>query len=624
MRTSLFSRKKAALICALLAVATAYAAESPFKPGPGRYPRFDSKQAEPGLTYGKAQDLPLPKTVLYSVGADELLKDAEAWTAKGIGAFFITGVAPEWSADIWAADGEPWTIGASDASFQKVRQANELCKRLGADTFLTMSFSRHLEWFNNLAWPRILDNFRQFAVFARETGCTGVAIDIEYIGPQYHFSWEGYDYDGYTRKDLVETIRARMTRVASAIYDEFPDAVLLTFPESSFTLGAHVQSAWIEEAARRNAPGGVHLCTEYTYRRPNLRYMFAHAWLNNRLMQDRLGDTAKAYWREKCSIAEGLWPFGVDPDDYHGAAPSVEEFKQAFAASLMAGSRYNWIYSHDARPIMLGREPWKYGAPDNLKGYMDVLAAREIVTDPKYLSVAGELRRLELRDFSPDLGLALAAAFAGPREEVEVSLMPAPLLAQSDVAPIQDELWKTGLRLNNGEAVDMRKAYGTQTEWLILGPFDNAGKRGFDTAYPPEAEQAPAAEYDGVNGKVRWTEHREGPGRATVNLATLLQPAEEVCAYALCYVTSDRPRDLQVRAGANDAWKLWLGGRLVHENAEEGRVLLDRDVIPVSLPAGTTPILLKVCNNRKDWGFVFRITDTEGKPVEGLEYRLAP
>jgi hypothetical protein len=40
--------------------------------------------------------------------------------------------------------------------------------------------------------------------------------------------------------------------------------------------------------------------------------------------------------------------------------------------------------------------------------------------------------------------------------------------------------------------------------------------------------------------------------------------------------------------------------------------------------ASTTPVLLKVCNLKSDWGFIFRLTDAEGRPVRDLEFRLAP
>ena len=55
----------------------ASAADSPYRPGSGGYPRFGAKKAEPGLRYGRLQDFPLPKTLLYSVSADELLAEGE-------------------------------------------------------------------------------------------------------------------------------------------------------------------------------------------------------------------------------------------------------------------------------------------------------------------------------------------------------------------------------------------------------------------------------------------------------------------------------------------------------------------------------------------------------------------
>ena len=51
-------------------------------------------------------------------------------------------------------------------------------------------------------------------------------------------------------------------------------------------------------------------------------------------------------------------------------------------------------------------------------------------------------------------------------------------------------------------------------------------------------------------------------------------------------------------------------------------LILDRDVVSATLPAGTSPILLKVCNNRKDWGFVFRMTDPDGAPLTGVRLDL--
>lgn len=601
------------------------AQDSPYLPAPGRYPKFDGKLAESGITYGNVPALPLPRTILYSVTPTALAADADQLRKLGFDAFFITGVVPEWSTDVWGSDGEPWTVGHADKNWQLVRKATERCKQVGAETFLTMAFSHHFEWFDDLAWQKIENNFFQFALFAKTAGCTGVAIDIEYIGEQYSFGWEGYDYAGYTRRDLVAQVRKRGRQIGRAIFDAFPAVRFLTFPEQGYNLGTWLHVEWIEEAARRKAPGGIHFCTEYTYRRPNIRYMFAHAWQNNRVLQSLMSEKGKSYWRKSCSIAEGLWPWGEDPDDSgHAAAPTPEEFRQAVAASLMAGARYNWIYSHDAYETMLGRANKTYPGQAPVSDYLPVLRERQMVTNPAYVRIAQDLRRLQLRDYRPDLGLALAPSMIGPREELAIEIMPRSIYEPSPNAALQDAIWEAGRRVVRDGAVNMSALFPAQTDWMLMGPFANHEKKGFAAVYPPEQSVDLNSEPDGLNGKLQWTEYHCPAGGVMVNLAKQIQPSEEVCAYALCFAKAERACTVQLRVSGNDVWKLWVGGKLVRESADEGRIILDREILPVTLPAGTTPILMKVCNNKRDWGFVLRITDLHGRPVPGLKVGLKP
>jgi len=587
----------------------------------GETPKLESETAEPSLTYGRVEGVPLPKTVLFSVGPDQIAADAEEWSKTGINAFFLNFIAREWSTDIWAADGKPWTIGESDDSFQKAKKANEICKRIGSDTFLKVAFDNNFEWFNDVAWQRIYNNFRQFAIFARETGCTGMALDIEYVNEQYDFFWEGYTYEGYTRKDLVKKIDERMTKVMQVLYDEFPDMVFLTFPEEGLSLGTVVHVAWIEEAARRNAPGGVHYCTEYTYRNPNVRYMFGHVWACNELFHRLLSDKAWDYWVKECSIAEGIWPFGFNYQATHDPGLSHEEFRQGFGASLMASRRYNWIYSHQSAEKLIGRGLEDFSEGTKPEIYLEIMAKKEQITTPKYVALAKELRDMKLRDYSEDLGIVPSLSFAGPADNPQVRLVPLESVNPEDT----EKFWDVALRYYKGEEVDFEGMFGTQTEWWTIGPFANGeGFAGHHAVYPPEKEIDLEGVYDGLNGKVRWQSHKEKENRLTVDFTKIYQPTEHVCAYALCYVTSPEERDVQIRVGTNDSGKVWLGDKLVLDYPQEGTAYLDREIIPVTLPAGTTPILIKICNGENNWGFAFRITDQKGRPAEGLTFSLKP
>ena len=583
-------------------------------------PEIESTQAEPALTYG-AGALELPKTVLFSAGPDHIIADAEEWARRGVDAFFLDFIAREWSSDIWARDGKPWTIGESDETFQKAKEANAICKRIGSETFLKISFDHYFEWFNDLAWDQAYHNFRQFAIFARETGCTGMALDIEYVGEQYDFEWEGYTYDGYTRQDLVDKIGERMTRVAEILYDEFPDMIFLTFPEQGLSLGAIVHLAWIEEAARRDAPGGIHYCTEYTYRNPNIRYMFGHAWACDHLFKKLLGPRATKYWVEKCSIAEGIWPFGFNYQSVYEPGMPLDEFRQGYAASLMASKRYNWIYSHNCREQLVGRDLDKYDGDADLRAYLAVIADREIVTTPRYVALAKELRAMRREDYAGTLGLRPVVSFAGPQDIPRTQLAPVGSFDPEEM----ERTWDVALEWFQGGELNLREHFGTVTDWMVLGPFDNGeGFAGHYAAYPPEQGIDFDAEYDGLTNKVRWVEHRQEGRLASVDFTKIFRPTEHVTAYALCYVASPIEQDIHIRVGTNDAGKVWLGDTLVFDFPGESTAYLDGHVIPATLPAGTTPILIKASNGGLNWGFVFRITDRTGHLISNLRYSLRP
>jgi hypothetical protein len=617
------SRIQAGLVCAVVCALVSFGQVARTEvTGPEPPERIPAQEAMPGLTYGQTDELPVPKTIFFGAGLDDIINDFEEWSKLGIQAFFVDNIAREWSTDIWARDGKPWTIGSSDETLQKARQASAICRANGTETFIKIAFDNHFEWFNDIAWQQANNNFRQFAIFAREAEFDGIALDIEYVGEQYDFNWEGYDYDAYTRKDLVAKIRERMTTVLGILYDEFPDMVFLTFPEQRLGLGSHIHTAWIEEAARRKAPGGIHYCTESTYRSPNINTMFAQIWLNNDIIQRLLSTRARRYWMDKCTISAGLWPFSSDDYRLYGPGMPYAEVQQGLAATLMTSPRYNWIYGSYTQRQLIGQDLDKYTEGEDIEAHLRMLARKEIVTDAKYVRLAQELRQKKIRDYSADLGLSFAPCLQGPNDTVRVDLLPRDALSRFE-SPLS---WDTAIALYNGEKIDLRALLGTQTHWMMIGPFPNEGVEfsGHTAVYPPEESIDLAGTYDGLGGAVRWIEHQARGSLASVDLAKVFQPTERVCAYALCYVTSRREMNVQVRLGSNDAAKLWVGGEQVLDYPYEGSAILDREVVPVTLPKGTTPILLKVCNGVMKWAFIFRITDEEGRPVQDLEFSVTP
>ena len=63
--------------------------------------------------------------------------------------------------------------------------------------------------------------------------------------------------------------------------------------------------------------------------------------------------------------------------------------------------------------------------------------------------------------------------------------------------------------------------------------------------------------------------------------------------------------------GSDDAVKVWLNGKLVHENWSARACAPDEDIVPVDFAAGKNQLLLKVQNIRGDWSFACRLLSKE-------------
>jgi hypothetical protein len=155
------------------------------------------------------------------------------------------------------------------------------------------------------------------------------------------------------------------------------------------------------------------------------------------------------------------------------------------------------------------------------------------------------------------------------------------------------------------------------TEWLVLGPFDNKGDAGCDTAYAPEDKLDFAAEYDVVGGKATWSKLAAG-ANGYVNLDAAFNPREWVVAYASVEVVSPDERDTELLIGSDDGVKAWLNGKLVHDKHEHRGWVADGDRAAVHLTKGTNTLLLKIDQGGGAWGFSARLLD----PDETLKYAL--
>lgn len=155
--------------------------------------------------------------------------------------------------------------------------------------------------------------------------------------------------------------------------------------------------------------------------------------------------------------------------------------------------------------------------------------------------------------------------------------------------------------------------------WLVLGPFEDRD----DTALEKPLFDEPKA--DPAKGRTakrrRWTPYRS-PGNF-VDLARAVGAEEHALAYACCRLRVEEPVEAALWFGSDDGARIWLDGKLVHDQHNRFDGLADAEgadahLIPVHLSAGTHLLLVKVSNFVGGWGFFLRLARPDGSPVEGM------
>ena len=193
------------------------------------------------------------------------------------------------------------------------------------------------------------------------------------------------------------------------------------------------------------------------------------------------------------------------------------------------------------------------------------------------------------------------------------------LVAARDVDQVQ--LLTKKLR-TLGQTVDLPRLFGFLMAWKAIGPFDNTGGKGFDTAFPPEKEIKLDAEYPGKSGPVRWCDVITTNEFGMLDLNQPLGKTKGVTGYAYTEFFSDTARSAEIRLGCKNAWKIWLNGQLLFGRDEYHRGMqIDQYRLPVQLQPGRNTILVKACQNEQveawtvEWQFQLRVCDSLGAAI---------
>jgi CubicO group peptidase (beta-lactamase class C family) len=101
--------------------------------------------------------------------------------------------------------------------------------------------------------------------------------------------------------------------------------------------------------------------------------------------------------------------------------------------------------------------------------------------------------------------------------------------------------------------------------------------------------------------------------RDVIDLKAGSSTNDYVIAYAWAEIVLPEKTKGLIGLGSDDAVKVWLNGKLVHENWSGRPCVPDDDIVPVEFAAGTNQLLLKVQNFRDEWGFACRLLSQEAQ-----------
>jgi len=142
------------------------------------------------------------------------------------------------------------------------------------------------------------------------------------------------------------------------------------------------------------------------------------------------------------------------------------------------------------------------------------------------------------------------------------------------------------------------------TNWQVSGPYVQKGKNHselFDVRFAPEID-------GGSEAKWRKMPAGTDPARPWyLDLLKALDGGEQRVAYLRTALQWPAAQRVTLRIGSGDGVKVWVNGRLVHDNNFARAFAPDQDSATATLKKGQNIILMKVTQNNMPWGASLRI-----------------
>lgn len=169
-----------------------------------------------------------------------------------------------------------------------------------------------------------------------------------------------------------------------------------------------------------------------------------------------------------------------------------------------------------------------------------------------------------------------------------------------------------------GHWIDPAPMHGYVPAWHVLAPFEADEAQMLDTPVPPEQGIDLTRTYPVKTGEACWRIRETTTG--TLGLNQIYGVIQNGIACAFCDVEVDRETPVQMRICTDDDAWVRLNGKEIYRFTGTRGLEIDKDLVEITLPKGTSRIVVKSHNRARMWGFFMRFTDRDGKPAQGLTF----
>jgi HEAT repeat protein len=196
--------------------------------------------------------------------------------------------------------------------------------------------------------------------------------------------------------------------------------------------------------------------------------------------------------------------------------------------------------------------------------------------------------------------------------------------AEKNLTAIYTGDYPRDLRVSAGDALrslgidPQAKAHadGFLVDWWVVTPLPDTDGKGLERKDFPEEEIELDKEHRIGERRFRWQKVQDLAVDGKLSLLPVFRRSEKLVTYAYAEVDSPAAREVLFKMGSDDGIACWLNGERVHLKNVSRPLKADDDSVPARLARGKNKVLLKISQKDGEWGFAFRITDRDGKPID--------